>query len=188
MFRRSSFNYFWQHLLDVRCQLGFNLASCFIKKRFRTWLKGGLHHENNELWNMSGGRLACALLKQERTARAQILKMAVRARVSNVKKWFELVSIAGFPTTQTGYGTTPVGRRGGSRYVERCWDFPYLKINNFQSVNVNVYFYLSLPVSRLFGFYFWWLFALRMLVFCILGCWLLYPFQSVGTYASISNL
>ena len=26
------------------------------------------------------------------------------------------------------YGTTPVGCRGGSRYVESCWGFPCLKI------------------------------------------------------------
>ena len=25
---------------------------------------------------------------------------------------------------QTGYGTTPVGCRGGSRYVEGCWGVP----------------------------------------------------------------
>ena len=34
-------------------------------------------------------------------------------------------------TTKTGYRTTPVGCRGGSRYVERCWGFPYLKIKKF---------------------------------------------------------
>ena len=28
----------------------------------------------------------------------------------------------------TGCGTTPVGCRGGSRYVEGCWAFPHLKI------------------------------------------------------------
>ena len=34
-------------------------------------------------------------------------------------------------TTQTGYMTTPVGCRGGCRYVEGCWGFPLLKIKMF---------------------------------------------------------
>ena len=37
--------------------------------------------------------------------------------------WFD-----GYGTTQTVYGTTPVGCKGGTRYVEGCWGFPYLKI------------------------------------------------------------
>ena len=32
------------------------------------------------------------------------------------------------PTIRKGYGTTPVGCKGGSWYVEGCWGFPYLKI------------------------------------------------------------
>ena len=34
-------------------------------------------------------------------------------------------------TTHSGYGTTPVWCRGGSRYVEGYWGFPYLKIEKF---------------------------------------------------------
>ena len=30
-------------------------------------------------------------------------------------------------TTKTGYRTTPVGCKGGNRYVEGCSGFPYLK-------------------------------------------------------------
>ena len=48
--------------------------------------------------NMSGGsqrgRLACALLKQETTVRAQISKIAARAHVLFSKMLFELVSIS----------------------------------------------------------------------------------------------
>ena len=33
-----------------------------------------------------------------------------------------------FEKPQTGYGTTSVGCRAGSRYVEGCWGFPYLTI------------------------------------------------------------
>ena len=34
-------------------------------------------------------------------------------------------------TTKTGYGTTPVWCRGGSRYVEGCRGFLYLQIEKF---------------------------------------------------------
>ena len=51
--------------------------------------------------NMSGGsqrgRLACALLKQETTVRAQISKIAARAHVLCSKMLFQFVSIAIFP-------------------------------------------------------------------------------------------
>ena len=36
-----------------------------------------------------------------------------------------------YGTTKTGYATTPVWCRGGSRYVEGCWGFRYLKIKLF---------------------------------------------------------
>ena len=41
---------------------------------------------------------------------------------------------AGYGTTRTGYGTAQVGCRGGSRYVEECWGFPYLKVKKFKVV------------------------------------------------------
>ena len=48
--------------------------------------------------DVSGGfqgvRLACALLKQEATARSQVPKIAVRVRVLSTKNLFELDSIA----------------------------------------------------------------------------------------------
>ena len=44
-----------------------------------------------------GGRLACALLKQETTARAQISKNTARPHVMCSKMLFVFVSIAIFP-------------------------------------------------------------------------------------------
>ena len=39
-----------------------------------------------------------------------------------------LLVFSGYGTTHSGYGTTPVWCRGGSRSVEECWGFRYLKI------------------------------------------------------------
>ena len=36
--------------------------------------------------------------------------------------------ITSFEARLSGYGTTPVWCRGGSRYVWGCWGFPYLKM------------------------------------------------------------
>ena len=45
---------------------------------------------------------------------------------------YRLKPIVGYETTQTGYGTSSVGCRGGSRYVEGCWGFPDLEIKKFK--------------------------------------------------------
>ena len=64
--------------------------------------------------------------------------------------------------TQTGYGTTSLGCRGGSWYFEGCWGFPYLKTKRFKVV----WFY---------GFMVLWLYGFMVLsfygfmVFCFSG-------------------
>ena len=73
--------------------LGLHLASFFRKKRFRKWLrKKRPHTSKRHPMNMSGGsqggRLACALLKQETTVRAQISNNAARAHVLCSKMLF----------------------------------------------------------------------------------------------------
>ena len=67
-----------------------------------------------------------------------------------------------YGTTQTGYETTPVGCRGGNRYVEGCWGFPYLKIKKkfigFVCFRVwlVVFWCYGVVVSRLYGFMVLW--------------------------------
>ena len=63
--------------------LGLHLASIFKKKRFRKWLrKKGAHTSKQLPMNMSGGsqggRLACALLKQETRVRAEVPGIVAR--------------------------------------------------------------------------------------------------------------
>ena len=38
---------------------------------------------------------------------------------------------SGYRIIHSGFGTTPVGCRGGSGYAEGCWGFPYSKIEKF---------------------------------------------------------
>ena len=42
-------------------------------------------------------------------------------------------------TTHSGYGTTSVWCRGGRRYVQGCWGFPYLKIEKFVGFTIHVF-------------------------------------------------
>ena len=81
--------------------LGLHLASIFKKKRFRKWLrKKGPHtskqHPMNRSGGSQGGRLACALLKQETRVRAQVPGIVARTRFFGcfLKMLFQFVSIS----------------------------------------------------------------------------------------------
>ena len=109
MFFRLHFKcHFWQDFLNFWSHFGVHLAPFFRKKLFRKWLrKKGPH-----TWKLltivvsrgsQRGRLACALLKQERTVRAQISKIAARAHVLCSKMLFQFVSIDFFQKCAKNY-------------------------------------------------------------------------------------
>ena len=69
------------------------------------------------------------------------------------------------------YGTTSVGYRGGSRYVQECWGFPYLRMKKFLVCS-----FLDVLVSRflvpsVWIFWFLVLLAVGFLVVWFLGFW-----------------
>ena len=45
----------------------------------------------------------------------------------------------GCGTTHSSYGTTPVWCRGGNRYVETCWGFPYLNKEKFVGFTIHAF-------------------------------------------------
>ena len=58
----------------------------------------------------------------------------VEAWTSNTLEMDKLIThLIAHGTTQTGYKTTPIGCKRGSRYVERYWALAYLKIKMLAS-------------------------------------------------------
>ncbi len=103
MFFRLHFKcHFWQDFLNFWSHFGVHLAPFSRKKLFRKWLRKKRPHTWKLLtMNVSGGsqrgRLACALLKQETTVRAQnAVRICFHSFFSKLKSnmLFELASIA----------------------------------------------------------------------------------------------
>ena len=61
----------------------------------------------------------------------------------------------------TGYRTTSVWCKGGSRYVEGCWGFPYLKINKLLFPTLIC---MSFCIFHFVGLHF--IFCYRIIILC----------------------
>ena len=77
-------------------------------------------------------------------------------RPPNEHEWREVYPCKSYRTIHSGYGTTPVWCRGGSWYVQGCWEFPYLKIK--MSSKLPCVCFIVFPVAMmnflfLFSFY-----------------------------------
>ena len=70
--------------------------------------------------------------------------------------------------TQSGDGTTPIWCRGGSRNVERCWGFPYVKIEKLQHFYLMFFWKTWNSYPRMCKVYLTNLHHLPILIFTIL--------------------
>ena len=77
----------------------------------------------------------------------------------------------GYGTTHSGYATTPVGCRGGSRCVEGCWGFPYLKIK------IEIYIYIHIYI---YTYIYSFLCSLLVSISLFLLCFMFFFFSSIS--------